>query len=175
MYRFLRWNRYNPRVSRNFDLRISYTKYQWCYFEIYQNVIGFCFNYQFQIIYPLDNFVFLFCEITFGKTTWNWVFVSETGIKSRLCLGNWEIWGEIDILGIMSICQYETVTIQKNLNLWPFASAFSAKKLSQNWFLNGIIYKMMFLRMKQVYFWRLIYKIHKHYNLITMVIIYKSD
>ncbi len=34
---------------------------------------------------------------------------------------------------------------------------------------------MMFLKIIQVYYWGLIYRIHKHYNLIKMEIIYKSN
>ncbi len=77
-----------------------------CFFA---SVIGFKW-----FIYPLYHFVFIFNNIHVFKTAWNRVFPSETGRKSRL---HWEIkimceiWGEIDILEIMSICQYEMVEI----------------------------------------------------------------
>jgi len=55
-------------MSENFHSKISYTKYQWCYLEIYQNVFASVISFK-SFIYPLYCFVFVFYEIMFGKMT----------------------------------------------------------------------------------------------------------
>ena len=76
-------------------------------------------------------------RLCFGKTIWNWVFLSETGGKLRLCFGK-TIWNRVflsetseklrfNYLRIMSICRYETVTIQKILIYECFHSNFHKK------------------------------------------------
>jgi len=109
LYRFLRWNWYNPRILENFDLRIYDTKYQWCYFQTYQNVIDSVF----QIIYPLYHFVFIFNEYFLVKLVEDYTWEIKI-----MC----EIW-RISLFVNMKRLNYD------NLNLWPFASAFSAKKM----------------------------------------------
>jgi hypothetical protein len=69
-------------------------------------------------------------RLCFGKTIWNRVFLSETSEKLRF-----------NYLRIMSICRYETVTIQKSWFMNVFIQIFIKKDLD--------------IKFKLVLFWEL--------------------
>jgi hypothetical protein len=102
---YFNWTGTKPTVSKTYDTIFSDTKYQRCYFEMYQNIIIFLLQLSvsncFKPIVPFCvrvlpivitwNRVFLSefggkLRLCFGKMTWNRVFLSETGEKLRLCL-----------------------------------------------------------------------------------------
>ncbi len=112
---FFKWKWYNPRISKNYDSIISDTKYQWCYFEKYRNIIIFCFvdiwlldtcrvigiwllDICSFIVKMIPNQVFFWWKVEImsvklveiqnyvWEKTLNWVFLSETSGKLRLCV-----------------------------------------------------------------------------------------
>jgi hypothetical protein len=63
------WTSPKLTVSKTYDTIFSDTKYQQCYFEIYRNIIVFCFSYQFWTVSnPLYSFKFMFYPLKWHET-----------------------------------------------------------------------------------------------------------